>query len=76
MVEKEAGAAAAATVELGVAEVVGFWEDGWPFLGGSLGNDVTPSAENCRLFTLACTGTHTHSKTVLYILYKDSGCSL
>ena len=32
----------------------GVGKEGVPFLAGSLGNGVTPSAENCRLFTLAC----------------------
>lgn len=45
-------------------EVVDGWE-GAPFLGGSLGNEVTPSAENCLLFTLAyglmAIETHTHT---------------
>ena len=35
-----------------VEEEVG--KEGVPFLEGSLGNGVTPSAENCCLFTLAC----------------------
>ena len=29
------------------------WVERWRPLGGSLGNEVTPSAENCCLFTLA-----------------------
>lgn len=55
--EEEEGSAAAVVGVAAAAEEEGGGGEGDFFclflFGGLVGNDVTPSAENCRLFTLA-----------------------